>query len=520
MQNMGINQLANMYMGNPQPLAAKVQQAQQQAKPGQIPPDLKEALALQQIQDMRQAAQNQQALQAGGPQPTVVDQLKQMIAQQQQPQGMPQGLPQGAPRQMAPQPTPQGLPQAAPQGAAPAPQQPSEERAGLPQLPSSLGQHLAGGGIIAFAGGGDEGLNMEEFDKLKQMETRYDPAVTERLNAANTRQPAMPAEALAAARQAMAEAVLKNPTTEQNAREARFATDVGPKDTSGYDRVAAELERRKSQLEGPKTGMPALMEYLQQIALAPRGVGSLTAGAMGAQKVNELQQSRDLQQFDLTKQILEQQQKKTDALREYAKEKFGIGDAAYNNLYKAKFEAAKQITHDDFEADKLAKQQISDELTRASNERMAKERNANALAVAGMPGQTERIAARIEKLRALGTPEAEAQIKQILDTHAQITGSGAAGVGAQRNRIMELKLDLATNKELLKNAESEDERREALDNIRSLQAQISEANKVPVTALPLPADATEATLKDGQIYQTGAGNGRWNAKTKTFTPVN
>ena len=105
MENMGINQLAQMYMGNPQPLAQKVQQAQKNAKPGQIPPDLEEAMALQKIQEMRNAFGNQQALQAGGPQPTVVDQLKQMLAPQQQ--AAPQGMAPGAMLGMAPPAAPQ-----------------------------------------------------------------------------------------------------------------------------------------------------------------------------------------------------------------------------------------------------------------------------------------------------------------------------------------------------------------------------------------------------------------------------
>ena len=105
MENMGINQLAQMYMGNPQPLAQKVQQAQQQTKPGQIPPDLEAAIALQRINEMRNAAGNQQAMQAGGPQPTVVDQLKQMLAPQQQ--AAPQGMAPGAMLGMAPQAAPQ-----------------------------------------------------------------------------------------------------------------------------------------------------------------------------------------------------------------------------------------------------------------------------------------------------------------------------------------------------------------------------------------------------------------------------
>jgi hypothetical protein len=500
MENMGINQLAQMFLGNPQPLQQKVDKAQQQAKPGQIPPDLEEAMALQKIQEMRNAAQNQQAMQAGGPQPTVVQQLKQAVAPQPQaaPQGMPQGMPQGGPQ--AQQPMPQ------------------QARPGLPQLPSELGQHLAGGGIIAFAG--EEGSYVDERDILRRMEAGYDPAVTEKLNSTNARHAAMPAEALAAARERMAKAVLTTPEQEEKDRLARYERMVPERDTSVYDRAASELERRKKQFDAPQTGMPALMEWLQQVAVAPKGVGSLTAGAMGAQKTAEMQKEREQQQFDLTKQILEQQQKKLDVIRGDAEKKFGVGNEAYNAMFKHNFEAAKQITQNDFEAEKLAKQMTDNQLNRESEERRAKERNENALKVANAPGQTERIAARIEKLRAQGTPEAEAQIKQILDTHAQITGSGAAGVGSQRNRIMELRLDLETNKELLKNAENDEDRKEALANIKSLQAQINEANKPQVTPLQLPPDVTEATLKDGQIYQTGRGNARWNAKTKTFTPVN
>lgn len=124
MQEMGINKLANMYLGNPQPLAQKVQQAQQQVKPGQLPPDLEQAIALQKIQEMRAAAQNQQAMQAGGPQPTVMDKLRQMV--QPQMQAQPQGMP---------------------------PQMPGQPPQGVNQLPAQF--NLAGGGIVAFDDGGD-----------------------------------------------------------------------------------------------------------------------------------------------------------------------------------------------------------------------------------------------------------------------------------------------------------------------------------------------------------------------------
>lgn len=161
----GIEQLVDMYKGNPGPLDAKVKEAQQGQQPGELPEDLEEAIALQKIAELQNGAKNQQAMQAGGAQPSIVEKLKQMLAAQQrqqaQPPQMPQNMPpqQGMP-QMAQGPQggpPQGLPQGQPQGMPPAPQgQPVMAAGGgsIDQLMSNLGRHYAGGGIIAFEEGG------------------------------------------------------------------------------------------------------------------------------------------------------------------------------------------------------------------------------------------------------------------------------------------------------------------------------------------------------------------------------
>jgi len=140
--NGGINQLVNTYKGNPQPLAQKVQNAQQQVQqqtqqqlqqgqpPGAIPPDLEEAIALQRISELRQGAQAQQAMQAGGAQPSVVEKLRQMLGNMQQ-----QGQPQMG---QMPQQMPQQTVMAAHGGS-------------IDQLISNLGRHYAGGGIVAFS---------------------------------------------------------------------------------------------------------------------------------------------------------------------------------------------------------------------------------------------------------------------------------------------------------------------------------------------------------------------------------
>lgn len=116
--NGGINQLVDTYKGNPQPLQAKVQKAQQGQPPGEIPPDLEEAMALQKIAELRNSAQGQQAMQAGGAQQSVVDKLKQILGQAQM----------------------QGQPVMAARGGS------------IDQLMSNLGRHYAGGGIVAFNG--------------------------------------------------------------------------------------------------------------------------------------------------------------------------------------------------------------------------------------------------------------------------------------------------------------------------------------------------------------------------------
>ena len=120
----GIDQLVDTYKGNPQPLAQKVQKAQQSQPPGEVPPDLEEALALQKIAELRQGAQNQQAMQAGGAQQSVVDKLKQMLGGMQQQAQMAQGEPVMAAR-----------------------------GGSIDQLMSNLGRYYAGGGIVAFSEG-------------------------------------------------------------------------------------------------------------------------------------------------------------------------------------------------------------------------------------------------------------------------------------------------------------------------------------------------------------------------------
>jgi hypothetical protein len=134
---MGIEQLVDTYKGNPQPLQAKVQKDQQSQPPGGLTPDMEEAIALQKIIELRQGAQNQQSIQAGGAQLSVVEKLRQMLAGNQAQAQMAQGAP-----------AQQGEPVMAARGGS------------IDQLMSNLGQYYAGGGIVAFK----EGDEVEDPD--------------------------------------------------------------------------------------------------------------------------------------------------------------------------------------------------------------------------------------------------------------------------------------------------------------------------------------------------------------------
>lgn len=130
-----VNQIARAYTGNPQPLAAKVEQDKKQN--GGIPRDLRQLLALNDIAQGRQAVGNQQALQMppAAQMPTVAQSVQQLAQQLMQRQPMPQAQ---APMQGAPS----GL-QALMGG-----QAPQEQPAGLDNLRSNVGESYAEGGVI------------------------------------------------------------------------------------------------------------------------------------------------------------------------------------------------------------------------------------------------------------------------------------------------------------------------------------------------------------------------------------
>lgn len=249
----GIDQLVDTYKGNPQPLQANVQKAQQNQPPGEIPADLEEALALQEIAELRTGAQNQQAIQAGGAQPSVVDKLRQMLAGNQ------------AQAQMAPPaqgaPAPQGQPVMAARGGS------------IDQLMSNLGRHYAGGGIVAFSEG-DEVTDPNEAKRSWIERNFYEnisPAEKERrrrlalLAAANqdapTEQPAPQANQSGNIGSLIEKLLYSNTTPAEQQRRAALQTAAEERSVTPVDGFP--------QQTGPKENMGSLIEKLLYSNLTP-----------------------------------------------------------------------------------------------------------------------------------------------------------------------------------------------------------------------------------------------------------
>jgi hypothetical protein len=140
-------------------------------------------------------------------------------------------------------------------------------------------------------------------------------------------------------------------------QEMMYQSRVPAPDTTQRDAMIKQLQEERARQVGPQDSFGQLMEYLGQIAATPRGMSSFEAGAAGARGVRGLEEQRAQKRFDLGAKIIEQEQGKIDASRQYAKEVYGIGAKEYDQIFQAKLEAAKRISTDEMEARKMAQQE-------------------------------------------------------------------------------------------------------------------------------------------------------------------
>lgn len=233
-------------------------------------------------------------------------------------------------------------------------------------------------------------------------------------------------------------AMLKDPEAERIKAAKRRLEAIGAPDTSAQDRMIAELEKRKAQLEGPQDSFGRLMEYLGQVAATPRGLSSFEAGAQGASGVRKLEQTRQLEQYNLTKQALDVSQKKLDTVRAFATDQYNVGENRFNQVYKEQFDAAKQVSNNEQEARKLAQQNTLKMLELEQSATIDRERMQNQLKVANI-GQTREYneQARINKITSLKQqarratdPKVAAELMAQATDLEMAVGRGGAGAAA------------------------------------------------------------------------------------------
>jgi hypothetical protein len=129
---------------------------------------------------------------------------------------------------------------------------------------------------------------------------------------------------------------------ERAKEEDRYAA-VGKQDLSQYDRLIAELDKRKAEFNAPAGGFDRLAEYLGEVAKGGRGRKWYEAGAAGSASLSELDKSRKTQQFELTKQGVEIAQKKLDADRAFNLDKYKAGQEGAKRIDDIAKDAAKEF---------------------------------------------------------------------------------------------------------------------------------------------------------------------------------
>jgi hypothetical protein len=167
-------------------------------------------------------------------------------------------------------------------------------------------------------------------------------------------------------------------------REAMYQSRVPAPDTTQRDAMIKQLQEERARQVGPQDSFGQLMEYLGQIAATPRGMSSFEAGAAGARGVRGLEEQRAQKRFDLGAKIIEQEQGKIDASRQYAKEVYGVGEKEYDRIFKEKYEAVGRVGTTEMERKKLAQQAALKELELTQQATLRREEMAKDIRVANI----------------------------------------------------------------------------------------------------------------------------------------
>jgi len=466
-----VNQITKAYQGNPAPLAQKVDQDKKQN--GGIPQDLRQLLALNDINQMRQGAGIQAALNAPADMPTVAEDVQAKAKQALQAR-----MVQEAQKQMAKDGRPGVVPFGVPQ-----PRLQPEER-GIDSLTSNVGESYANGGVVAFVEGGETPDTRSAVDLLR--------------------------EQMRVSEEAKRQAAID-----------RQKAEVGAPDTTQIDRLIAENQARKDKLVAPKPGYDAMMEYLEQIAIGG-GRTSAESGALGASRQKALQKARETEQSTLTDKMIDLAQRKADTGYQYKKDLFQTGNVAAESAIKQKYDAMIAVAGDDEKRAKLAQ-----ERDLKLKELAVMKQPAVGIQVANMLMSANKDLTKEEALRQgfliaqggdLKSQQLEARkIKDFEDTAAKLEKAWDAKPESMLANSTNPKSVEKYNKwKLDKEAAIEAKRKEILGPASGGLPQAlltpSGAPSASSGVTPLPPNPTPDKLTVGTVYQTAKGPAKWNGK--------
>lgn len=173
--------------------------------------------------------------------------------------------------------------------------------------------------------------------------------------------PAIPPGPMTAANPRIAElteALNANPDTAAKLRGEAYQRDVGAPETAGLEQLAQELKDRRAKMQERNSNIDPLVENLKAIATSPRGQKWMYSLLSGSDTVDKARQARETQDFDMLKQIVDQQNKIADVKRGFKSEVFSVSDKERTRVYKDALDAAKEMGLDDRAAAQLAQEAV------------------------------------------------------------------------------------------------------------------------------------------------------------------
>jgi hypothetical protein len=228
-----------------------------------------------------------------------------------------------------------------------------------------------------------------------------------------------------------------DPDKQAAARAKFYQTEVGVPETAGLEQLAQELKDKRAKMQERNRNIDPLVENLKAIANAPRGQKWMYSLLSGSDTVEKARQSREAQDFEMLKQIVEQENKIKDVKRGFAKEKFTIANTERERVYKDAFDVAKEMGLDDRNAQTLAQEAVLKREQMAANVKVAQINASRENQAEARNKQYLDLRNRARVLRESGkTAEADKLEAQASDILSLKGGTGTAGVGAGRNAIM------------------------------------------------------------------------------------